>query len=152
MEKKYTIEECCEQFILDPVLKQGMTHLLLLLQNLKMKPIWYHKTSYKCNYKGERVVYINMGRENWLRIRVCTVNNMHGTGNMDLYMQTLPDDMRAEYENYLANFQECKVCKGCNGICERRRSYYITNPTQEQFFWIEKFIFARREFIDNPIL
>ena len=146
---KQTIEECCEQFLVDPILKQSMIKLLSFLREQKMKPVWYHKTSYKCNYKGKRVLYVNIGRENWLRIRVCTVSDMHGIGNMDLYMLMLNDELRNEYDNYLTHFEPCNVCKGCGGVCERRRSYYITNPTQDQFYWIEKFILARKNFIDN---
>jgi len=147
---RQTIDECCGFYLADPVLKDGMADLLLFLRGLKMNPAWYHKSSYKCNYKGKRVVYINMGSENWLRIRVCTVSDMHGIGNMDLYMLMLSNELRSEFNNYLTHFQPCKVCKGCGGVCERRRSYYIDNPTREQFEWIKMFIAARMRFIDNP--
>jgi len=146
---KLTAEECCEQLLTDPILKQGMLRLLLLFKELKMKPCWYHAKSYKCNYKGERVLYINFGKQNWLRIRVCTVGDMHGVGEFDLYLDMLEDELRNEFMNYAANFKRCcKSGKGC-GVCGKSRTYYITNPTEEQFEWIEKFIFVRREFIEQ---
>jgi len=148
--EKHTIEECCEEFLSDQHLKQGMQDLLLFLQELKMKPLWYHKASYKCNYKSKPVLHINMGKENWLRIRVClvTVNEMQESENMDLYMSVLNDDLSVAHENYLAGVKSCEWCKGCGGFCEKRkRSYYINNPTKEQFDLIKSFIMARKEFI-----
>ncbi|MDR0326285.1 MAG: hypothetical protein LBI19_09355 [Oscillospiraceae bacterium] len=147
-QSKMTIDECCDNYLLDPVLKQGMLNLFVFFKKLKMKPIWYHKTSYKYNYKSKCVVYINFGKTDWLRIRVCTVGNMHGIGDMDLYMQMLDDEAKNEYMNYLDNFTPCNICKECKGVCERKRSYYITNPTHEQFMFIEKFILERRKYID----
>jgi len=150
--KRENIEECCNRLLTDINMKNNMLKLLSFLNDLKMKPVWYHKTSYKCNYKGKRVAYISFYENHCVSIRVCTVSDFHGIGDLDLYLNMLPEELKTEYMNYLANFQSCKDCNGCGGTCAKKRVYRITNPTKEQFEWIEQFIHARREYITNPIV
>lgn len=145
---KPSIQECCQRLLPDPKQKQGMLNLLEFLQGLKLKPLWYHKTSFKCNYKSQRVLYINFISGNRLRLRVCTVGDAHGIGNMELYLQAIPQDLRDEFANYQANIHPCDIHTTCVEDCERTRSYYITSPTPAQFTWVEKFILARMAFID----
>jgi len=150
--RKLTVDECLEQFLPDPILNRGMTDLLSFVRELKMNPCWYNGSSYRCNYKGKRVAYINFGKENSIRIRVCMINVMHTPyGDMDLYLKMLSDELKIEYQNYLDKLQSCKPCpaNGCKDVCMRSRIYDINNPTQEQFSWIKKFVLARMEFINN---
>ena len=150
--KKLTVDECLKQCISDSTLKQEMIELLSFFRELKMNPVWYNGSSYRCNHKGKRVAYINFGEENRLRIRVCMTNYMHTTsGDMDSYVKMLSNEMKDEYQNYLNNLQPCEPCpsNGCKDVCFRSRIYDIYNPTQEQFYWIKKFVLARMKFIDN---
>jgi len=64
-----------EHFITDPVLKEGLTGVLLLLDEHKIKMGWFHTSHYKSKYKGELIVDIKIAQgfhniENWLSITV----------------------------------------------------------------------------------
>ena len=141
---KLTAEECCEQLLTDPALKQVMLGLLELLNELKIKPSWYHGKSYKCNYKGGCILFINFNEPNRLGIRVCAVNNYN---ELERFLEALPDDLKAHYMEYLNTFERCcKSGSGC-GMCQKRIKYYVTNPTMKQFETIKRLMFARMEFI-----
>ena len=162
---KQTIDECCNQFLTDATLKNGMADLLSFFKELKMKPSWYHANSYKCDYKGKRVIMINfskMGVENWVRLRVITTGDCYeDNGKLDIFLQNLPIEMQNEY---MAHLRYCKNCTTCTpghdlelfgepykNVCEKSFAYYIDNPTPEQFEFVKKFVIARREYIINFI-
>jgi len=62
------IEVCCERNLTNPVLKNGMTQLIELSREVRMKPSWVDTTSwgygrYACNYKGKRVAYYYIDKD-----------------------------------------------------------------------------------------
>ena len=157
---KQTIEECCNQFLIDAALKNGMVDLLSFFQELKMKPRWYHTNSYKCDHKGKRVIMINMGEENWVRLRVTTTDGWYqDNGKLDDFLKNLPAEVKSDY---MKNLKTCTPCHTCapgysiellgelhENVCKNSFVYYIDNPTPEQFEFIKRFVIAQREYILN---
>jgi hypothetical protein len=159
-QRKISLEECCETHLRNPVFKDGMANLMELFRNLKMKPCWYHSTSYKCYYKKEVVIYVTVYNDN-CNIKVATVSAADNVGRVGVndFVRTLNDEMKTEF---ISHFKPCSGCGGCapgydvevdgvthKGICKGTLVYNINNPTTEQFIWIKKFIIARREYISN---
>jgi len=164
-QRKTTLKECCELYLHNPALKSGMARLLVLFDNIKMKPRWYHSTSYKCYHKNEIVVYIHIYDGN-LKLKVCAAasENIFGCGDVGKYIHGLDNDTKTEF---ISRIKPCVNCltkdgrnKQCNnghdieidgmlhkGTCKNSLFYEVKNPTAEQFRWIEKFIYARRDFI-----
>ena len=155
---KPALEDVCNALISKPELKDGMTRLLDLSRELRMKPSWSHTNVWNCNYKGKRVVSYGIGlgdrmEQNRLIVRVYPDNY-----NLVDFLLTLSDEMRAEFIDGI----KCTGCGDCKPgtkidvsgkqyfVCWRTE-YYRINPTAEQFQWIEKFIFARREYIKGTI-
>ena len=161
---KQTIEDSCNQFLSDIELKNNMLDLLSYLKELKMKPSWYHTNSYKCDYKGKRVIMINMLVENQVLIRVLTTGSWHqgwygDNGKLDNFLQNLPVEMKNEYMKSLIY---CNNCTNCSpgydiklsgevhkNLCAKSFAYCIGNPTSDQFEFVKKFVQARREYIIN---
>jgi len=158
--KKQTIEACCEQYLSDPSLKEGLAGVLSIFNKMKIKPTWYHARSYIVHYKRNRVLYIGIDI-NWLKIKVCTTDHVYNdNGKMDNYLHTAPDDVKDEFTK---NLKYCTTCNDkkntCGGrdillfdktltnVCQNSWYYTIINPTQEQIEWIKKFIFTRIEYI-----
>ena len=157
--KKPTPEALCEQLLSDPALNEGMLRLLALFQELKMKPSWYASNAYNCNYKGKRVVSFGIGRgsrweQNWLAIKVWTAD----IDDLNDFLQAQSEEVRAEY---MQNIKYCGKCGSCapgrdmdllgkpyKDVCVNT-DYNVYSPTAEQFQFIEKFILARREYIDK---
>ena len=157
---KQTIEECCNHFLTDTTLKNGMMDLLLFFKELKMKPSWYHTNSYKCDYKKKRIIMINMGEENWVRFRVNTTNGWYqDSGKLDNYLQNLPTEAKNDYVKHLYKCYACHTCAPGysiellgelhENICKNSFVYSIDNPTPEQFEFVKRFIIAQREYISN---
>jgi len=154
---KPAIEEICDMILTSSVLREGMARLLALSRELRMKPCWSHTNVWHCNYKGKRVATYGVGNgsrweENELKIKVETEK----FDRIDDYLLTLPEDMRVE----CINGMKCDYCGGCApgkermilgdqySVC-RGSGYRSHKPTSQQFEWIEKFIIARREYIDR---
>ena len=161
---KQTIEECCERYLSDPSMKEGLNSILLIFYEMKIKPTWYHSRSYIVHYKRNRVIYIGVDT-NWLKIKVCTTDDVYNDrGKMDAYLQMVSADVKDEFMNHL---KHCSICNNnentCGGydivlsdetlanVCQNSWYYTIINPTQEQIRWIKKFIFSRIEYIKNTI-
>ena len=154
---KPKIEEICEQILTDSTLKNGMSRLLELSKEIKMKPCWQVTNGYGCNYKGKRVVQYRIGRgdkweTNYLKIFVFITDN----GDLDNFFQNHSDEMITE----CLKGMKCQGCGGCKPgikytilgkqqyVCWKL-CYQCLNPTAEQFEWIEKMILARREYIKS---
>ena len=134
-----------------------MTRLLVLSKEIKMKPCWQVTNGYGCNFKGKRVVQYRIGRgDKWktdyLKIFVFTADK----DSIDTYFRAQPNEMITE----CINGMKCHGCGGCKPgmkytILEKQHylcwnfCYQCINPTPEQFQWIEKMIFVRREYIIN---
>jgi len=165
-QRKISLDERCNTDLQNPVLKEGMADLIAFLYDLKMKPRWYHHASYKCYFKKEIVVYINLYQGN-CKIVVCTsaAENVFGRGNVSAYINELDSDVKAEFISRLKPCVNCllkdgreKMCKGGHdieidgvvnkGICCHSLFYIIKNPTAEQFQMVKKFITARRNFLE----
>jgi len=157
---KQTIEECSEQYLSDPSLKEGLNSILSIFNEMKIKPTWYHSKSYIVHYKKNRVIYIGIDT-NWLKMKVCTTDAVYNdNGKLDAYLQMVSVDVKDEF---LRNIQYCTNCGTCHSydiellsetfsnVCERSWYYTVTNPTQGQIGWIKKFIFSRIEYIKNAI-
>ena len=162
--KKQRIEECCEQYLSDPSMKEGLDSILSIFNEMKIKPTWYHSRSYIVHYKRNRVIYIGIDT-NWLKMKVCTTDDVYNdNGKMDAYLQMVSADVKDEFMNHL---KHCSICNNnentCGGydivlldktlanVCQNSWYYTIINPTQEQIRWIKKFIFSRIEYIKNTI-
>jgi hypothetical protein len=163
-ERKISLEEHCEQHLKNPDLIDGMSSLFAVFRELKMKPSWYYSGKYKCNYKKEVVVYMVVHNDN-CKITVATVSAADNTSRYDVnaFVRTLSNELK---EEFAAHF---KTCSGCStsefscapgrdievggtvykNVCTKTLIYTVKNPTTEQFKWIEKFIIARREYINN---
>jgi len=161
---KQTIEECCERYLSDPSMKEGLNSILSMFYDMKIKPTWYYSRSYIVHYKRNRVIYIGVDT-NWLKMKVCTTDDVYNDrGKMDAYLQMVPADVKDEFMNHL---KHCSICNNnkntCCGydivlsdktlanVCQNSWYYTIINPTQEQISWIKKFIFSRIEYIINTI-
>jgi len=154
---KPAIEDVCEQILTDPVLREGMTGLLALSREIHMKPCWFVTNTWKCSYKGKRVVTYGVGRgdrmeTNYLKISVFFSDV--DKSDLDAFFEAQSEEMRTE----CISGMKCRGCGGCKpGIKQNilGRQYMICwkacyerhNPTLEQFQWIEKMILARREYI-----
>jgi len=138
-----------------------MARLLSMFRELKMKPVWYYSGKYKCHYKKEVVVYLTVHDDDCY-ITVATVSAADNTHRYDVsaFVRMLSDDLKAEFAS------KFKSCVGCStycapggdveidgvvhkGICKKTLVYSVSNPTEEQFKMIEKFIIARRKYIEN---
>jgi len=163
--KKQTIEECCEQYLSDPSLKEGLVGILSIFNGMKIKPTWYHSRSYIIRYKRNRVIYIGIDT-NWLKMKVCTTDDMYNdNGKMNAYLQMVPADVKDEFMRHL---KPCTICNNnentCGGkdivlsdktivnVCQHSCYYTVINPTQEQIEWIKKFIYSRIEYIKHDII
>jgi len=152
---KPTIEEICDILLTRPELREGMTSLITLSKELKMKPCWSHTNNWNCNYKGKRVVsyLVGMGdkqKQDWLKIKLHTAEK----GDIDNFLQALPSETAIECIDGMK-------CYGC-GDCKPGRQYMILgkkqylckrlcyqriNPTPKQFQLVATLIPARREYI-----
>ena len=163
---KPTFDECCDSCLTDEKQKEGAKKLSTLFHDLKMKPSWYHSNSYKCHYKGKRVVYINV-YSHLFRIFVCTSSNATGSTDDDfnkfnIFFQMIPIEMKNEFIERLTYCKKCTTCapghdlniegKLYRNVCNKSLCYWIDNPTSEQIEWIIKFIHARREYIINHLV
>lgn len=154
-EHKPAIEDICEELLIDPTLKKGMTRLLELSKEIKMKPCWQVTNGYGCSYKNKRVIQYRIGRgdkceTNHLKIFVFIAEE----DGLDAFFQAQSNEMIAE----CINGMKCHGCGGCKPgmkytilgeqqyICWKL-CYQRINPTPEQFQLIEKMILARREYI-----
>jgi len=163
-QRKISLEEKYETDLQNPILKEGMKELLAFLCELRMKPSWYHGTSYKCHYKKAVVVYISVHNDK-CSIQVATVSAADNSCRNDVsaFVRMLDDEMKVEF---VSHFKLCRhyaergysCAPFCNvevdgvvypNVDKKTKIYNITNPTAEQFRWIKKFIIARRKFIDE---
>ena len=159
-DRKISLDEHCENLI-DANLKNAMSILLNLLREMKMKPCWYYSGKYVCKYKKQAVVYIVISKWNCY-IRVATVSSLDNTprNDLDAFVRTLSPEMNKEF---ISNFKPCGACgHSCapgidveiggvlhKNVCKENLVYSVRNPSVEQMKWIEKFIHARRNYIDN---
>ena len=163
--RKISLEEHCEKHLYDPVKKANIAVLSALFRELKMKPRWYYSDKYKCHYKKEVVVYITVRNDNFI-VTVTTSDaqwNVFVDGGVNAFLQTLNDEMKAEFSSHF------KTCCGCSvnennlclskdvemdgvvhkNVCYKSLVYTVENPQGEQLKWIEKFIMARIGYIKN---
>ena len=156
---KEDIEVSCNRNLTDPILKNGMAHLIELSRSIKMKPSWSDIDRYGCSHRGKRVVYYKIDKD-----KVTVIITLTDTGKKDELKElfpTLPDDLKKEFVS-----SEARHCRGCpktspcpwgesaslewDGnvyyICSRF-NYTCVNPTPEQFEMIERLIHFRRAYI-----
>ena len=166
-QRKLSLEEKCETDLQNPILKEGMARLLKLCRELKMKPSWYHGTSYKCYYKKQVVAYMSVYNDK-CHIQVATISAADNScrNNVSDFVRMLDDGMKAEFvshfepcrhfaENQISCSPYCDVEVDGNvytAVAKKTKIYTIKNPTTEQFEWIEKFIHARRKYIDTAAI
>ena len=157
---KPAIEDVCEYFLKDEVLKAGMARLLELSREVKMKPGWMQRNGFKCTYKGKGVVSYVISGNRWRSDLVISVT-LADKKDLHNVVTALPDDLRAEFIKE-RNITHCGKCSAAScdfgafveisgekhWFCSRF-NYMCKNPTAEQFKMIEQFIQIRRDYIDK---
>ena len=154
---KPKIEDVCDYFLTDNILKEGMTHLLKFSNELKMKPAWFAKNAYKCTHKGKKVAAYGINGKDDIILTV----SLAEPENLEKVILELSEDLKTELLNSkLRHCGRCSYYVSCdNGIsfdvsgnkfraCSWH-TYICPNPTVEQFKMIEKFIEIRRNNIKN---
>ena len=165
-ERKIFLEDYCKRH-LDNDKYANMSILLRIFNELKMKPRWFYSGKYRCDYKNKAVVYISISNGNF-NITVATNEAKWNTiidGGVNDFIKTLNDEMKIEF---ISHFKQCNGCF-CNtnkktyfgvgdveidgvvhkNVCYKNLVYTIDNPDAEQIKWIEKFIIARRKYIER---
>ena len=121
-------ETVVNYLISDPVLKNGLESIILLLNEHKIKPAWYHTSHYQCKYKGENIVSIKIGDgykhiPNLIRINVRTTMR----DNLDCFGLSLTNEMR----NIMTNsFIKCNSCGHTErGPCDNIANFKFNGNT-----------------------
>ena len=157
---KPPIEDVCEYFLKDNVLRDGMARLLEISREQKMKPSWMQINGYKCSYKGKGVVSYVIGGSECLNDHLIVSVSLADREDLESVIFSLPDDIIEELQN--REHTHCRVCApaSCpyggfayqiNGetryLCSRF-NYMCKNPTAEQFEIIARLIMIRRGYVE----
>ena len=161
------IEVCCERNLTNPILKNGITQLIELSREVKMKPTWVDTTKegygrYSCAYKGKRVIYYNI--ENDCVLVTITLAETGMKDELKAFYLTLPDELKKEFA--ISTYRHCSSngpirCASCTTSVTleyggkeyahcTRFNFQFQPTTHEHFEMIEQFIKLRRKYIaDN---
>ena len=153
---KPAIEDVCDYFLNDSILKENTMRLLEFSRELKMNPVWIQKNGFKCSYKGKSVISYKFGKDD---IHICVY--LAEKDDLHDVVLALPDNLKTEFLKD-RNLTHCQVCSAAScgfGVkvessdkeyhfCSRF-NYMCKNPTPEQFKMIEQFIGIRRNYIDS---
>ena len=159
------ISACCDRNLTSPVLKNGMARLIELSREVKMKPSWVDTTNagcskYSCSYKGKRVVYYSIDKDNILA--TITLTEAGEKDKLKEFYHALPEELKREFA--VSKFRHCTgdgpvrchQCAECGVMLEYNQLEYthctrfnfIFQPTTvEHFEMIEQFITLRRQYI-----
>ena len=162
------IEVCCERNLTNSILKNGMTHLIELSREIRMKPSWVDTTSwgygrYSCSYKGKRVVYYYVDKD---KIYVTLTLTEPGMKNeLQECYSALPNDYKREIA--VTKIRHCDWhgnagCSHCGNSVNisydgieyshcTRFNFTLNLITPEHFEMVEYFIKLRRTIIDNSV-
>ena len=156
---KPAIEDVCDYFITDNILKEGMAHLIEFSRKLKMSPYLFSKNAYKCSCKGKKVSAYSIKGINDILITVVLADK----DDLEKVILEQSEDLLKELLDRKLTHCECSAerADSCvNGVAFEVagkkygacswHTYICKNPTAEQFKMIEKFIEIRRNNINTP--
>jgi hypothetical protein len=155
---KPKIKDACDYFLGDS-LKKSVLCLIDLFTEFNIKINWYGKNSYRCTYKGKRILLCNFNNKNDIRIGV-SLADAHKKDELEKILHELPNNLRKEYVT-----NKNKHCGRCMGsacdfnldfveagethpLCVHNAGYILHNPTPTQFKRIEDFVRLRVGYID----
>jgi len=154
--EKITIEDYCENVLINSELKAGLLDFVAFMGSLKIKPSWYHINSWNFNYKGKHIVIVNKGKSDEFYVRVETT--FSPTTMLDM-IKFLPLE---NYNEHINSFEPCTACGNCapgfsividgkeyKNICYKYQHLNYINPTSEQFERVKKYALARMEYIKS---
>jgi len=100
--------------------KANLLELATFCQNLKMVPKWYAANHYHFKYKGQVIVYLNIGDgiADLSGLYEITLNGIE-SANMEKRLGELSEDMRAFY------IENLMYCSACNPKHDHERSFVI---------------------------
>ena len=158
--KHSNIYDAIDYFLDDNKLKAGMTRVLEITNELKMKPALISINTFKCAYKGKKVIHFSIGgRRNFIKNCLVVGVEIADKDDLEQIILSQPDDVINEFMN-----REKTHCVSCKSHCDNsikikifgnehhfcsRYNYMCSNPTPEQFKMIEKFVNIRIDYINS---
>ena len=92
---KPKIEDICDYFLTDSILKNGIMQLLEKCRNLSMKPTLISLNTFKCAYKGKKVVHFSIGgRRQFLKNSLTIGVEIAENEDLEHIILAQPDDVK----------------------------------------------------------